>query len=241
MKQESQEWRNNYLDLAGIENYNVTSLQQLAELETEESPRKRHHRHRHKMKHSHSRDACREKDRDYKLKDETKDKDVTVEPVTGIVPPYHYVEDMAECLAEQTVDPTRENGPGLDSNFMGPEGVIGEVPPLETPPPPPRMRPMSLPPQGLSPTTLPEIMSPHHHRRHRHRERNRRLAMQQVAEWIEREHPSWGGMLEELTVDGPDVTNAQPVTPQNIIIERHEHHHIHEHHHHHHYHYYQDS
>lgn len=55
------------------------------------------------------------------------------------------------------------------------------------------------------------------HRRHRQREKHRDLAMQQVAEWIEREH-AWD-------VDGG-----------HVIIQRHEHHHVHEHHHHHHFH-----
>ncbi|XP_052816645.1 protein naked cuticle homolog 1-like isoform X2 [Mya arenaria] len=77
-------------------------------------------------------------------------------------------------------------------------------------------RPVSLPPQ------IPEIVSPFYHRRHRHREKNHHLAMQQVAEWIEREH----------TVD---------YEGDKIVIQRHEHHHVHEHHHHHHYHHYYEA
>ncbi|KAH9499093.1 hypothetical protein Btru_006663 [Bulinus truncatus] len=45
-----------------------------------------------------------------------------------------------------------------------------------------RFRPVSLP--GHVPATV----SPHYHRRHRHREKDHDLAMQQVAQWIEREH-----------------------------------------------------
>ena len=80
----------------------------------------------------------------------------------------------------------------------------------------PRFRPISLP------TQIPETVSPHYHRRHRHREKNHDMAMQQVAEWIEREH----------TVD---------FEGEKIVIQRHEHHHVHEHHHHHHYHHYHEA
>jgi naked cuticle len=46
--------------------------------------------------------------------------------------------------------------------------------------------------------------------------------MQQVAEWIEKEHT--------IDKDG-----------EKVIVQRHEHHHIHEHHHHHHYHHYHEA
>ncbi len=83
-----------------------------------------------------------------------------------------------------------------------------------------KVRPMSLP------AHIPETVSPHHHRRHRHRERNKKLAMQQVAEWIEREHSSssWASCGTE-----------------HVVVQKHEHHHVHEHHHHHHYHHYQET
>ena len=57
------------------------------------------------------------------------------------------------------------------------------------------------------------------HRRHKPRDKNHIRAMQQVADWIEKEHTR--------QCDGAPV-----------VIERHEHHHIHEHHHHYHYHHY---
>ncbi|ESO83044.1 hypothetical protein LOTGIDRAFT_169673 [Lottia gigantea] len=79
-----------------------------------------------------------------------------------------------------------------------------------------KFRPVSLP------AHVPNSVSPHYHRRHRHREKNHDLAMQQVAEWIEREH----------TFD---------VDKDKIVIQRHEHHHVHEHHHHHHYHHYYEA
>ncbi|CAG5116806.1 unnamed protein product, partial [Candidula unifasciata] len=79
-----------------------------------------------------------------------------------------------------------------------------------------RFRPVSLPGH------VPVMVSPHHHRRHRHREKDRDMAMQQVAQWIEREHP-WDTKGDQL------------------IVQRHEHHHIHEHHHHHHYHHYYET
>ncbi|KAK3086743.1 hypothetical protein FSP39_022726 [Pinctada imbricata] len=78
-----------------------------------------------------------------------------------------------------------------------------------------RFRPMSLPGH------VPESMS-HYQRRHRHREKDHDLAMQQVAEWIEREH--------SCDVEG-----------DHIVVQKHEHHHIHEHHHHHHYHHYYEA
>lgn len=79
-----------------------------------------------------------------------------------------------------------------------------------------RFRPVSLPPH------IPETVSAHYHRRHRNREKDHDMAMQQVAEWIEREH----------TVD---------FEGQNVVVQRHEHHHVHEHHHHHHYHHYYEA
>nr|ANS60430.1 naked cuticle protein [Platynereis dumerilii] len=228
--QESQERRNYYLDLAGIENYNVTRLQteNVAGLESialEGSPSKRRHhrRDRHKNRDKSHRDTIHV---DTERTEHSRVADF-------VIPPYQFLENMVERVTEQTVD--------------GPQGQGGEEgspsAPLQTPPPPPRMRPVSLPPH------LPDVVSPHHHRRHRNRERNRRLAMQQVAEWIEREHPNFGGqlqVLEEINVDCPTTTEGLNLVQndsqtQQIVIERHEHHHIHEHHHHHHYHYYQET
>lgn len=79
-----------------------------------------------------------------------------------------------------------------------------------------RFRPVSLP------VHVPDSMS-HYHRRHRHRDKDHDLAMQQVAEWIEREHAC-------------DVVDGD-----KIVVQKHEHHHFHEHHHHHHYHHYYEA
>ena len=98
------------------------------------------------------------------------------------------------------------------SNLKSPKGN----PPATAPQGKTRFRPVSLPAQ------IPEMVSPHYHRRHRNRERDHDMAMQQVAEWIEREH--------SLDMDG-----------DRIVIQRHEHHHVHEHHHHHHYHHYYEA
>lgn len=81
---------------------------------------------------------------------------------------------------------------------------------------PHKFRPVSLP------MNIDPISVPHYHRRHRQREKDHDLAMQQVAEWIEKEHT--------IDKDG-----------EKVIVQRHEHHHIHEHHHHHHYHHYHEA
>ncbi|XP_012943497.1 protein naked cuticle homolog 1 isoform X2 [Aplysia californica] len=82
---------------------------------------------------------------------------------------------------------------------------------------------LQMPPGVLGAGPPPMTLSPHHHRRHRHREKDQEMAMQQVAQWIEREH-SWD-------LSGGDGS----------AVQRHEHHHIHEHHHHHHYHHYYET
>ncbi|CAL1537756.1 unnamed protein product [Lymnaea stagnalis] len=79
-----------------------------------------------------------------------------------------------------------------------------------------RFRPVSLPGH------VPLAVSPHYHRRHRHRDKDHDLAMQQVAQWIEREY-TWD-------MEG-----------ERMVVQRHEHHHFHEHHHHHHYHHYHEA
>lgn len=71
--------------------------------------------------------------------------------------------------------------------------------------------------------------SPNHHYRHRHREREHQRAMQQVANWIEKEH--LGGM------DPEEVNPSKPSRKSPLVVERHEHHHLHEHVHHHYHHY----
>ena len=99
-----------------------------------------------------------------------------------------------------------------DSAAGGGGGVVGEGSPHKHS----RFRPVSLP--GHVPTSV----SPHYHRRHRHREKDHDLAMQQVAAWIERQH-------------------AWDFDSERVIVQRHHHHHIHEHHHHHHYHHYYEA
>ncbi|BFZ19210.1 hypothetical protein BsWGS_22249 [Bradybaena similaris] len=79
-----------------------------------------------------------------------------------------------------------------------------------------RFRPVSLSGQE----TLKVL--PDYHRRSRHREKDRVGMMQQVAEWIEREH-----------VDSGEASR--------VVVQRHEHHHIHEHHHHHHFHHHHET
>ena len=196
----------------------------------EGSPNKRRHhrRERHKNRDKSHRDA---------IHVDTERTEHQTRVADFVIPPYQFLENMVERVTEQSVDPNGPQGQGGDG--AGSPAAA----PLQTPPPPPRMRPVSLPPH------LPDVVSPHHHRRHRNRERNRRLAMQQVAEWIEREHPNFGGqlqVLEEINVDCPTTTEGLNLVQndsqtQQIVIERHEHHHIHEHHHHHHYHYYQET
>ncbi|CAH1802691.1 unnamed protein product, partial [Owenia fusiformis] len=64
------------------------------------------------------------------------------------------------------------------------------------------------------------------YRRHQRQQEDRHLAMQQVAEWIEKEHV---------------IGTEEKVVPSNVVVQCHEHHHIHEHHHHHHYHHYYET
>lgn len=118
-------------------------------------------------------------------------------------------QNMAEChLRSRSFDPQESSkSPNTRSQKGNPPSSGNK---------PVRYRPVSLPAQ------VPEAISPHYHRRHRHRDKDHNLAMQQVAEWIEREHT--------VNVEG-----------DKIVIQRHEHHHVHEHHHHHHYHHYYEA
>ncbi|GFS23054.1 naked cuticle protein [Elysia marginata] len=92
-----------------------------------------------------------------------------------------------------------------------------------------RFRPLSLPGH------VPASVSPHHHRRHRHRDKDHSQAMQQVAQWIEREQHAWD--QDASTGTGAAAASGE----EHILVQRHEHHHIHEHHHHHHYHHYHET
>ncbi|KAL4235167.1 Protein naked cuticle 1 [Mactra antiquata] len=129
--------------------------------------------------------------------------------------------DTSQLLADKTVSPKLEH---FRSRSFDPQDTsVSNIRAMTGNPhlPPStqkqsRFRPVSLP------AHIPETVSPHYHRRHRHREKDHDMAMQQVAEWIEREHT--------VDFDG-----------DKIIVQRHEHHHVHEHHHHHHYHHYYEA
>ncbi|KAF8787818.1 protein naked cuticle homolog 1-like isoform X2 [Argiope bruennichi] len=75
--------------------------------------------------------------------------------------------------------------------------------------------------------------SPGHHYRHRHRDRERQRAMQEVANWIAREHSNPKAETAKHFVRNSIVPNS----PHKQLVERHEHHHLHEHVHHHYHHF----
>ncbi|GIX90126.1 protein naked cuticle homolog [Caerostris extrusa] len=75
--------------------------------------------------------------------------------------------------------------------------------------------------------------SPGHHYRHRHRDKERQRAMQEVANWIAREHSS--PKVSE-TAKHFVRNSIVPNSPYKQLVERHEHHHLHEHVHHHYHH-----
>ncbi|XP_050396424.1 protein naked cuticle homolog 1 isoform X2 [Patella vulgata] len=188
---ESQDRRNYYLDLAGIEN-NATEFQNTPSMPTAGSGvvhlGNGHHRSRsHDVTTQKYDNAKRESDRLCKQIDSPK-------------------LDHKSRSHEIKEEPTEKRSPKGHKNVTS----------VTSPQKHGKYRPVSLP------AHVPNTVSPHYHRRHRHREKNHDMAMQQVAEWIEREH-TWD-------VDG-----------EKIVIQRHEHHHVHEHHHHHHYHHYYEA
>lgn len=75
--------------------------------------------------------------------------------------------------------------------------------------------------------------SPGHHYRHRHRDRERQRAMQQVANWIAREHSNSKSDATKRFI----CNSVAPTSAHRQIAERHEHHHLHEHVHHHYHHF----
>ena len=209
--EESQDRRNYYLDLAGIEN--VTSkLHNMSAPADILSPRlgKREHGHRSRETKLRSRSHnprtdpadCQGNHQRSKSHDVSHDvsgkNKVEMAAVEATAIRTRLIERTAEEELEKSHSP--KSPPKMAS----------------TPNKNHKLRPVSLPPN------VPETASPHHHRRHRNREKNRKLAMQQVAEWIEREH-AWNRDEEK------------------VVVQRHEHHHIHEHHHHHHYHHYHET
>lgn len=80
----------------------------------------------------------------------------------------------------------------------------------------------------MKPEPIHVPSSPNHHYRHRHREREHQRAMQQVANWIEKEH------LGAIDSEEPYLSRSKK---SPLVMERHEHHHLHEHIHHHYHHY----
>lgn len=75
--------------------------------------------------------------------------------------------------------------------------------------------------------------SPGHRYRHRHRDREHQRAMQQVANWIAREHSNSKSEATKRFLCNTVTPNAA----HRQITERHEHHHLHEHVHHHYHHF----
>lgn len=98
-------------------------------------------------------------------------------------------------------------------------------------------RSASLNPTGVSPMNNHTQSPNHHHQRHREREREHQRAMQRVASWIEREHLGSGNQKEQMR---RYACLGHPRRSSQLVVERHEHHHLHEHVHHH-YHHYVDS
>ncbi|XP_054711728.1 protein naked cuticle homolog 1-like [Uloborus diversus] len=75
--------------------------------------------------------------------------------------------------------------------------------------------------------------SPGHHYRHRHRDKEKERAMQQVANWIAREHFNSKSESNKRF----SSNSVSPKSAQGPLVERHEHHHLHEHVHHHYHHF----
>lgn len=73
--------------------------------------------------------------------------------------------------------------------------------------------------EGLGVKAEPRVSSSHYHHRHKNRERNQTRAMRQVMEWLE------------------DAGKAALLQREVVVVQRHEHHHVHEYHHHHYHHY----
>ena len=239
--QESQERRNYYLDLAGIDSsltkqhnavkHNDTTP--AAMLASPRTPHRSYHQGTPKYR-SKSNYAKRGNNHCDNHHSRSRSHDVVQQVLTKQT--FEAVDNQVEKTVESKVEkeagvagqqmavhlPQSPEGEVFGSPVCTPEKTATSplVPKYASTPKGHKIRPISLP------AHIPETVSPHHHRRHRHRERNRKLAMQQVAEWIEREHSSssWASCGTE-----------------HVVIQKHEHHHVHEHHHHHHYHHYQET
>lgn len=180
---ESQDRRNYYLDLAGIEHTAIKSQNNVT-CDDSGHQRSRSHELPHKCDN---------------------------------------VKKEVEFLHKHSDNPTKTDHMRSKSfdpqevTIRSPKGHHKTISTTTSPLKPHKFRPVSLP-MNIE----PPMSAPHYHRRHRQREKDHDLAMQQVAEWIEKEH----------TVEKEG---------EKVIIQRHEHHHIHEHHHHHHYHHYHEA
>ncbi len=261
--QESQERRNYYLDLAGIDS-SLTKKQNVSARHNETAPATllasprpllRHHGHgmsKYRSKPNAKRGSGRfEQQAQQHRHNRSRSHDVAALTEKDFEELNPQCEKAYEAKAEQQATAPSPNEGDLESSLpqpkpsqamtavAGPRGAVG----LSSPPHTPEKLPMSpLHPKSAStpkghkvrpvslPVHIPETVSPHHHRRHRNRERNKRLAMRQVAEWIEREHTSRGG-----------VWAAGACGAEHVVVQKHEHHHVHEHHHHHHYHIYEET
>lgn len=177
---ESQDRRNYYLDLAGIENTAIKTAQNNA---TDS-----HHQRSRSNDLPHKCDNVK-KDIEYLQK--------------------HSDYPKSDHLRSKSFDPQ-------EVMVRSPKGHQRTGSSSLSPSKPHKFRPVSLP------MNIEPISTSHYHRRHRQREKDHDLAMQQVAEWIEKEHT--------FDKDG-----------DKVVVQRHEHHHIHEHHHHHHYHHYHEA
>lgn len=224
---ENPDRRNYYLDLAGIENYESSKIHNttapanlLDNCSAHGHGSGGHHRH-HNHERSHDRSKLRSSRGHSDSKRQSRSR--SYDSPTAAPLQTSKIEAAAEQIVhyddghEEEIIVDQDPALGAEAAPLLPEPKL--QPKSASTPKGDKFRPVSLP------AHLPETVSPHHHRRHRHRERNHSRAMQQVAEWINREHP------------GPQL----PCGGEHVVVQKHEHHHIHEHHHHHHYHHYHET
>ncbi|XP_076449911.1 uncharacterized protein LOC143286177 isoform X2 [Babylonia areolata] len=248
---ESQDRRNYYLDLAGVDssklNNATTTTPAPAKMQNVDQGGAGYHRSRsHDVKCD---NVKRESDRMLLLESSSSPRGGAGGGGGGFPHPHHHHHHLLQHnhLRSRSFDP-QDNAPraGKTTVVLGASAPEGAEAPTKIPGPDctttgavgggsgggggvegsphkhSRFRPVSLP--GHVPTSV----SPHYHRRHRHREKDHDLAMQQVAAWIERQH-AW------------DLEGGAGERGGGVIVQRHHHHHIHEHHHHHHYHHYYEA
>ncbi|XP_064640770.1 protein naked cuticle homolog 2-like [Lineus longissimus] len=155
--QESQDRRNYYLDLAGIENNNT-------EMQSATAPSA--------ILNSHGEKPDTNKTRHHKEKHRSRSYDTGTGQQDRNMPTEHYMKILEES---QEHGRSRSHDPQLADPARSRTQKTAATPKV------PKLRPVSLPPH------VHEMSSPHHSRRHRHREKDRTMAMAQVAEWLERE------------------------------------------------------